>query len=254
MKRALRVFFWLLMGLALAGFIGLFVNAICDSTVRQHGFSMRDPISGHVIPIDTHRGRNDPHVTLYVTHDYQLTSKISEYIAVIGIGLPAIIVLLGMTGNLIRLLLPPSFLPANLELARYRSTVGENGITEEGLRYVAAWRDLKRRKLSPVLIIGSMVAFVAYVLVFTSSSSIPAQPLYLSRSLLILGFAAWALGALVLGLYLCAFKCPRCNERFAQNWGRSYLGFCTQCGLPEYSPPTTEVSPQFLEWKKLNSF
>jgi hypothetical protein len=227
----------LLIGLLAVGVIAAIVYGLCGLIVLQAGTDAADPANGHVFVYQS-TGRGGRVSTSYVTHAFHLTSMISGYIAAICLGPPLVGGLGFLFGDTVRLFIPARNERANLELARYRKSVGAEGVTEEGLSYVAAWRDLNRR-LSVLLCLFVLVIIPALI-------RLPRQWAWMAM-------LAWVAGVVVLGLWQRAFRCPRCGERF-QGKRRTRLAppFCTHCGLPRDSYSTTAVSPDFADWKRLN--
>jgi len=175
---------------------------------------------------------------LPVSPSLALTKTVSGYIAAICLGPLSVLGLGLLFGDTARLLIPARHERFNLELARYRKSVGTDGITEEGLRYVAAWRDLSRRTSLLLSLIAIPVALALL------------RP---SRDWSMAIMMGWVVALIGLGLWQRAFPCPRCGGRFhGKHRTRLAPPFCTQCGLPKDSGPTAAVAPDFEEWKKWN--
>ena len=225
----------LLLGLLVVGITGAIVYGFCSLIVVQVGSSGADPATGRVFLYEStgHGGRV---IVRYVTHAFHLTSTISGYIAAITLGVPLAISLLVLFADTVRLLIPGRYEPANFELARYRKVAGIDGITEEGLRYVAEWRDFARRR--------------SFFLCWVASLVLPLL-LGLRVKFGISGVLGWIVALIVLTVWHRSFRCPRCGERFS---GRRRAPvappFCTNCGLPKDAAPTTAVARDFDEWKK----
>jgi hypothetical protein len=165
-----------------------------------------------------------------------LTKTVSGYIAAICLGPLAVAGLGLLLGDTVRLLIPARHERFNLELARYRKSVGIDSVTEDGLRYVTAWRDLSRR--TSLLLCLFAIPIVPAVI----------RP---PREWSIAVMMGWVVALIVLGLWQRAFPCPRCGERF-HGTHRTRLAppFCTNCGLPKDSAPTAAAARDFDEWKK----
>jgi len=236
MQSALRRYRPILIALAVVGVIATLVYGLCHLIVLQTGAIVPEEATGkiHLYVTTGSRGRLIVH---YVTHAFLLTSTISGWIAAILLGVPLAIGTLLVLADTLRLFIPGRYEPANRELARYRKAAGD-GVTEEGLRYVAKWRDFNRRRALPLLLI------LALLLV---------PVLGLQRELSASWMWIWiaALAAALIGQRL--FRCPRCRERFSGKRNTRFAPpFCTSCGLPEGSPPTTAAHPDFAEWKRWN--
>lgn len=92
--------------------------------------------------------------------------------------------------------------------------------------YLAAWRDLKRRRVACLAL-----SFLPGPWCWITHASFPGR---------VVGFAIalttfWALALRVFG-----FRCPRCAQFFralsAKWWAVIEPGFCMHCGLPEGAP------------------
>jgi hypothetical protein len=233
-----KVLIRLLLCLLVVGVVAAIVYGLCGLAVLQAGTSGPDPASGHVFFYQS-IGRGGRVTPYYVTRTFHLTSMISGIIAAICLGPPLIAGLGFLFGDTARLLIPARHERANLELARYRKAVGADGITEEGLRYVAAWRDLNRR---------SSLLFCLFVILI-----VPAM-IHLPQPWGMVAMLAWAAGVVILGLWYRAFRCPRCGERFSgKKRTRLAPPFCASCGLPRDSCSTEAVSPDFDAWKQMNA-
>jgi hypothetical protein len=166
-------------------------------------------------------------------------SPVSAVIAVVCLGIPLAAGLCLLFGDTLRLLIPARYERFNLELARYRKSLGSEPPTEEGLRYVSAWRDLHRR--------------VSLLLCLFALALVPALS-RLPRAGAMIAMMVWAAAVVVLVVWQRAFRCPRCAERF-QGERRTRLAppFCTHCGLPRDSTSATAVSPEFDTWKQMSA-
>ena len=181
--------------------------------------------------------RASPHVA--VSASLAMTRTVSGYLAAICLGPLAVLGLGLLFGDTVRLLLPVRYERANLELARYRESVGADGVTEEGLRYVSAWRDLNRR-----------TSLLLCLFVIPIVPALIGLPRAWSMAIMM----GWVAALVVLGLWQRAFRCPRCGERFhGKHRTRLAPPFCVNCGLPKDSPPTAVVARDFEEWKKRTS-
>lgn len=227
----------LLVGLLFVGVVAAIVYGLCGLIVLQTGTSGPDPDSGHIFVYES-AGRGGRVSTSYVTRAFHLTSMISGYIAAICLGPPLLVGLCFLFGDTARLFIPARHERANLELARYRRSAGAEGASEDGLRYVSAWRDLNRRT--------SILLCLVTLLIVPALIHLPRQWSWMAM-------LAWAAGVVVLGLWQRAFRCPRCGELFSGT-RRTRLAppFCTHCGLPRDSYSTTAVSPDFTDWKRWN--
>jgi hypothetical protein len=165
-----------------------------------------------------------------------LTKTISGYLAALCLGPLAVLGLGLLLGDTVRLLVPARHERLNLELARYRQSVGTDGVTEEGLRYVSAWRDLHRR--------------TSLLLCLFAVAIVPAL-VGLPRDWSMMAMMVWVVALVILVLWQRAFRCPRCGERFhGRQRTRLAPPFCVNCGLPKDAGPTTAVARDFDEWKK----
>jgi hypothetical protein len=167
-----------------------------------------------------------------------LTETVSAYVAALCLGPLLAVGLCVLLWHTVRLLIPARYERANLELARYRKSVGIDAVTAEGLRYVAAWRDLHRRD-------ALLLCVIALVIV-------PAL-IHLPRDWSAIAAMGWAVVVVLLVVWQRSFPCPRCGKRFhGKHRTRFAPLFCTHCGLPRDSAPTTAVAPDFAEWKQWN--
>lgn len=66
-------------------------------------------------------------------------------------------------------------------------------------------------------------------------------------SIFVLGlFAIFVVIMFALAIYAHRFRCPRCGNYYTSNLKGIWLPpFCSHCGLPWNSSPTTAVSPLF---------
>jgi hypothetical protein len=238
MQPKLSAFRRTLLGLAVVGVAAVLVYVFCRIIVLQLGFSTPDADSGRIFAQEI-TGRGGRVWVLYVTHALHLTFVVSGSIAAALWGAAAVALLATTIGQTLRLLIPGRVAFANIELARYRRRVAD--VTAEGLRYVEAWRDLKlRRHLFTAVSIGGVALLIAYALAFPGS-----------RDWSVAGaFLAWLALSVVTVTWMRGFKCPRCSEPFSDTARNAILLFCTNCGLAANSPPTDDVSPAFVEWKK----
>lgn len=167
-----------------------------------------------------------------------LTRTVSGYIAAICLGPLAVAGLGLLLGDTVRLLVPARHERFNLELARYRKSVGIDNVTEEGLRYVAAWRDHSRR--TSLLLCLLIALGLVPLLGLRGQAGLNAV-------------FGWCVLLVALVIWQRSFKCPRCDRPFhGRRYTRMAPPFCTHCGLPRDSTSTTAVAPSFPEWKKWN--
>jgi hypothetical protein len=203
----------LLVSLLVVGLAGALVYGMCWLLVRQTAFGAPGP-------------------------GLLATLQISGWVAALCLGLPMALGLGLLIGDTLRLLIPARYERANLELQRYRRSAGADGVTEEGLRYVARWRDLGRRTSLILCLIASLA--LVPLLRPRSEWAAPAT-------------LVWAAALGLLMLWQRAFRCPRCGERFhGKRAMRLAPPFCTSCGIAKDSAPTDAVAPGFTEWKKWN--
>jgi hypothetical protein len=112
-------------------------------------------------------------------------------------------------------------------------------------RYRKAWKDRNRRSLIAILLFFGGIAFVVVPLLIVK---IPQRETLAGPFLVLMGIWVGAIFASV--IYAHRFKCPRCGNYFSSKLkGKWIPPFCTHCGLPSNSPPTSEVAAAF---KKLN--
>jgi predicted RNA-binding Zn-ribbon protein involved in translation (DUF1610 family) len=238
MRRFLRP---VLIALAVVGGAAALVYGLCLLSVFQLGSAHPDPDLGRIHPYErTHRDGTPYEV--YVSRTVDLTSRISGWIAgtVWGVAGAALLVLL--IGDGVRLLIPGRVAVANLELAHYRAIAGPDGMTAEGLRYVDAWRDFRRRtNLGFAWMLGGLVFLVVWL------------PTETDRALRTGVAIAWLIGSAIAMVAKVIFRCPRCGERFSSGRRRAQTpSFCTHCGLPAHSMRPDEVSPAFADWQRAN--
>ena len=232
-KIALR----LLLGMLFVGVVAAIVYGFCQLIVTRPGIGSIDLKSGRSEPYQvTHR--RGPPTTVYVSPAYIVTVRVSGWIAGLCLAPLAILGLALLYGNALRLVIPARYEWANRELARYRASAGAGGVTEEGLRYVDAWRNLHRRT-SLLVCVFALIGILAVV-----------RPP--GAWALVAGFG-WAVALVLVGLWQGAFPCPRCGKRFHGKRRTSAAPmFCTNCGLPQEATATTAVAPDFAKWKSWN--
>jgi hypothetical protein len=238
MQPRLSAFRRTLLGFAVVGVAAMLVYVFCRVIVLQLGSSTPDPASGRIFAHEI-TGRGGRVWVRYVTHAFHLTSFVSGVIAAAIWGAAAVALLATTIGQTMRLLIPGHVAFANLEFTRYRRSVA--GVTAEGLSYVEAWRGLKlRRHLFTGASIGGLALLIAYALAF------PGPRDWWTAG----AFFTWLALTVITVTWMCDFKCPRCDEPFSGIAKKALLPFCTNCGLAANSPPTDDVSPAFVEWKK----
>ncbi len=184
-------------------------------------------------------------IRVYVKSSFHWTSEISRVLASACLGFVAAAALAILFGATLRLLLPAGFEAANLELARYKQAVGPAGVTAEGLRYVTAWRDMRRRSyLAMSFLLGG---FGLLMLTWAFFPEVEAE----AKSSMPYLVAAWFVLGMGSMIWAALSRCPRCGNRYSSKADEHETAtFCTHCGLPLNSPPTTAVAPEFPNWKK----
>jgi hypothetical protein len=238
MQRVLHQFRPVLIVLAVVGAIAALVYGLCAIAAFQAASAHLDPASGRIFPYErTHRG-GMPY-TVYVTRTFDLTSRISGWIAGVICGAAGSVLLVVLAGDGLRLMIPGHVAFANRELAAYRATLGADGETAEGLRYVDAWRGFRRSaSLGATWLLGGLVFLVLWL------------PTETDRTLRTVVPIVWIIGCVIAMNAMRTFRCPRCSERFSPSgWRTQTPAFCAHCGLPAHSMKPDEVSPHFADWK-----
>ena len=240
MKQASGRFRKVRLWLAVVGAVALIVYGFCCLIVPEISHRVPNEATGHTHVYEMHRGERT--TVVYVKPSFHWTSEISRLLAIGCLGLVAAELLATILVQSLLQLLPDRFEALNSELAQYRQSVGPRGVAAEGLRYVAAWRDLKRRRaLFALLFCGG----VGMVLLAWAIDPVELFPIELVMVPMVL--------TVVPAIWTSFFRCPRCGNRYQSKAGYDEeTKFCTHCGLPEDSPPTTAVAPDFEEWKKGN--
>jgi hypothetical protein len=230
-RRFLNVLAWLMVVTAIAGFVW----GVCWLVVRQPELATSSPAPGHPFPHDI-TDRHGTAQVVYVSRAIHLTSLVSGFIFDALLRLVVVVVLALTLGETMRLLIPGRVAFANRELARYRSQVGAGGVTAEGLRYVAAWRDMRRR-----VWLALSILLIGLVMTWTKWPVAPGGVMLFS----------WLVASLLGALWTGNWQCPRCGGRYLLKGGFvQSIGFCSHCGLTQDSPPTADSHPGFAAWKR----
>jgi hypothetical protein len=233
LRRFLEILVWLMAVTAIAGFVW----GVCWLVVRQPELVASSPTPGHPFPHDITDRSGTPQV-VYVSRAIHMTSLVSGFIFDALLRLVVAVVLVVTLGETARLLIPGRVAFANREVARYRAQVGADGVTAEGLRYVAAWRDMWRRSCLTlsILLLGLVMMWTKW----------PAMP----GGFILFGWLITSFGG---ALWVGNWRCPRCGERYwmTRSFG-GWLECCSHCGLIHGSGPTAESHPNFTAWKRWN--